>query len=347
MMQQNNWRFPAEWEAQDAVWISWPHRGDLWQGGLSALQSDFARLGAMISHQAELRVNAAKSLHSDISRLLIAEGADRFALYDHPTDDVWCRDHGPIFVQNRTSGAICMTDWQFNAWGGKFPPWNLDNEVPQRVAESLGLELRSSPLFLEGGSIEGNGAGLLLTTEAVLLNENRNPDWNKQMINAELNRMLGVQSVFWLGAGIEGDDTDGHIDDMVRFTGERRVVSIVEPDSRSPHYASLAENNERLQDLRHLDGSRIEIIPLLMPDPLCVTNWRLEQLPASYANFLIVNDLVIVPVFQQAKKDDRALGILRECFPRKQVMGFDARRLVIEGGAVHCVTQQQPKGKTV
>ena len=161
-----------------------------------------------------------------------------------------------------------------------------------------------------------------MTTESVLLNPNRNPDWSRAMIEEELKRMLGVRAVFWLGSGIEGDDTDGHIDDMVRFVCRDAVVSIVETDSSSPHYRALAENNERLQDLRCVDGSGVEVIPLPMPDPLHAEDWRLDQLPASYANFLIVNEAVIVPVFNQPRNDDRALGILRECFSGKQVIGW-------------------------
>lgn len=334
-------RWPAEWEAQEAVWLSWPHRSDLWQGGLDSLQDDYSRLAAAIASEAEVRINAAAALHPAIRRRLDAAGVSRVRLFDHPTDDVWCRDHGPIFVRRR-GGGLQVADWQFNAWGGKFAPWESDNAIPERTALSLGLPRLASSVVLEGGSIEGNGAGLVLTTEAVLLNPNRNPGLSQEEIEAELHRMLGTQRVFWLGCGIEGDDTDGHIDDMVRFVKEDAVVAIQESDPHSPHYRQVAENNERLQDLRTTAGSRVECIPLPMPAPISAENWRLEQLPASYANFLIVNGTVIVPIFQQERADDRALGILRECFPGKRVMGLDARCLVIEGGAVHCITQQQP-----
>ena len=240
-----------------------------------------------------------------------------------------------------------IADWTFNAWGGKFAPWDLDNGIPQLIAGALQMPRLSSRLILEGGAIEGNGQGLLLTTEAVLLNPNRNPGLSKAEIEAELHRMLGTRSVFWLGQGIEGDDTDGHIDDMVRFVNAEAVVSITEEDVHSPHYRILAENNERLQDLRTVDGSRVEVVPLPMPKPLVAQDWRLEQLPASYANFLICNGAVIVPIFMQEKEDDRALGILRECFPGRRVVGIDARRLVLEGGAIHCITQQQPCAKVL
>lgn len=340
-MQGAQLRWPAEWEPQEAVWLSWPHRRDLWQGGLDELLERYADLAAAIAEEAEVRINAAAVLHSGIRKVLEGRGITRFRLFDHPTNDVWCRDHGAIFTR-RADGGMQLANWEFNAWGGKFAPWDLDNEIPARMAESLHLPQLRSRIILEGGAIEGNGQGLLLTTEAVLLNPNRNPGCTKADIEAELHRMLGTTHVFWLGHGIEGDDTDGHIDDMVRFVHPEAAVSIVEPDARSPHYRALAENNERLQDLRTPSGSRVEIIPLPMPRPLVAKEWRLEQLPASYANFLICNGAVIVPVFHQPKEDDRALGILREAFPGRRVVGIDARRLVIEGGAIHCITQQQP-----
>ena len=336
--------WPAEWEKQEAVWLSWPHRTDLWQGELDALHRTFASLAAHIAPYALVRINASKEIHAAILTHLQEANVpqDRIQLFDHPTNDVWCRDHGPIFIKNRETGKLSLTNWEFNAWGGKFAPWDKDNAIPSLIAQSLDLPLISSRLILEGGAIEGNGKGLLLTTEAVLLNANRNPNWSREEMEMEMKRMLGVQSIFWLGKGIEGDDTDGHIDDMVRFCKEDAVLSIRENDPHCPHYATLEENRERLQDMKTTDGHNVEIIDLPMPDPLIADNWRLEQLPASYANFLIVNEAVLVPIFMQDKNDDRALGIIREAFPRHKVIGLDARKLVIEGGAIHCVTQQQP-----
>ncbi len=337
-------RWPAEWEAQDAVWLSWPHRDDLWQGGLEQLHLDYARLASLIAPQAQVCINAAEPQHASIAALLARVGLAKedYSLFAHPTNDVWCRDHGGIFVQRR-DGTRQIADWEFNAWGGKFAPWDLDNKIPQHMAQARQLPRLSSELILEGGAIEGNGEGLLLTTEAVLLNPNRNPGKSKKDIERELTRLLGTTHTFWLGQGIEGDDTDGHIDDMVRFVNKASLVAIEERDSSSPHYRALAENMERLQDLRRPCGARVEIIPLPMPDALIASDWRLEQLPASYANFLICNQRVIVPIFEQPKNDDIALGILREAFgSRYEVVGMDARRLVIEGGAIHCITQQEP-----
>ena len=339
-------RWPAEWEHQDAVWISWPHRKELWRGGLARLEKRFAELVRVLSPFVQVRINAAAGLHPHLKEVL--EGTN-YALYDHPTDDVWCRDHGGIFTlaqqQEQGKPSLQVADWTFNAWGGQFPPWDKDNDIPKRMAESLCLPCLSSDFVLEGGAIEGNGDGLLITTEAVLLDPNRNPEATQSTMEAELHRMLGTQSVFWLGSGITGDDTGGHIDDMVRFVRRDVVVAATETDAHSPHYHALAENNERLQDLRTCGGRRVEVVPLPMPEPVSCPGWRLEQLPASYANFLICNSCVLVPTFAQAKADDHALGILRECFSSHHVIGFDARDLLIEGGAIHCITQQQPSVK--
>lgn len=332
-------RWPAEWERQEAVWITWPHRAELWNGELPRLEHDFARLAFAIAQRALVRINAAAPLHDHIRTLLGA--TDGVELCDHASDDVWCRDHGGIFVA-RDDGTLQIADWRFNAWGGKFPPWDKDDAIASLMSSAQHLPCLRSEMILEGGALEGNGTGLVLTTEAVLLNPNRNPRATKDDVERELHRMLGTKSVFWLGAGIEGDDTDGHIDDMVRFVREDAVVAVTEQDSHSPNYRVLAENNERLQDLRTLSGSRVEVIPLPMPSPLIRDDWRLHRLPASYANFLICNQAVLVPVFGEPKQDDAALGLLREAMPGLEVTGIDARRFVLEGGAVHCLTQQQP-----
>jgi agmatine deiminase len=344
-MNPARWRFPAEWEPQEAVWLSWPLNPETWPGRLPHLQTRFGELAALISRYVTVRINAAGESHEGILRSLRQGRAnlDAVELFDHPTNDVWCRDHGPIFVQSIDGSGLTITDWTYNAWGGKFPPWDLDNAVPSRVAESLGLLRESSRLILEGGGIEGNGAGLLLTTEAVLLNPNRNPEWTRDEIDAELQRLLGVERVFWLARGIEGDDTDGHVDDFCRFYAPGSVLLAVETHPGDPNHAILEENRERLQDLK------VEVRELPMPERLEVKggDWRLERLPASYANFLITNGAVIVPIFGQPVPDDRALGIIRECFPGRAVEGIDARDFVYEGGAVHCLTQQQPQPRAL
>ena len=336
-------RLPAEWEPHDSVWISWPLNPGIWPGRLPRLQKQFAELVELLSRYVPVSINAAAEQHENVRAALTSAGADlrRCWLMNHPTNDVWCRDHGPIFVHT-AHGGLAVTDWQFNAWGGKFSPWNLDNEVPRRVAETLGLARFESSLVLEGGAIETDGAGLLLTTETVLLNENRNPDWTKERIEQELRRLLGVRHVFWFANGIDGDDTDGHVDDFCRFVRPGRVVCATEQNEQDANFRVLRENRERLADLRDTNGRVVEVVELPMPVPLTASNWRQERLPASYANFLITNGAVIVPTFSQPQLDQHAVGILADCFPDREVVGFDCQDFVFEGGAVHCLTQQQP-----
>lgn len=337
--------FPAEWAKQDAVWFSWPHRQDTWPADkLALIQQQFAGIITIVARFQAIAINASKSQHKGILKALRAAQCDleKITLHAHATNDVWCRDHGATFVINKDTKKLRAVDWHFNAWGGKFPPWDLDDAVASQMAAATNAEHYRSPLYLEGGAIEGNGAETLITTEAVALNPNRNPDWTKSEVEAELRNALGVTDIFWLPSGIEGDDTDGHIDDLTRFIKEDAIVSVVEKNSADPNYQVLQRNLEILQDLRTTRGSSVETIELPMPDPLTAKNWRLEQLPASYANFLILNDTVLVPTFAQEKNDDYALGILRECFPDRLVTGIDCRNIVWEGGAIHCISQQQP-----
>ena len=337
--------WPAEWEKQDHVWFSWPHRSDTWPAEkLVHIQHQFAQIITTVAQFQQVSINAHVSLHKGIIKLLAASNCEleKLTLHNHATNDVWCRDHGATFVINKSTNKLRAVDWHFNAWGGKFPPWNLDDKVAERMAISSDAEHYRSPLYLEGGAIEGNGAGTLITTEAVALNTNRNPDWGKPDVEDELRKALGVSDIFWLPSGIVGDDTDGHIDDLTRFVKEDAILSIVEKNSKDPNYQILQRNLERLQDLRTVGGSRVEAVELPMPDPLIAENWRLAQLPASYANFLILNDAVLAPTFSQKRNDDQALGILRECFSNRAVIGIDCRDIVWEGGAIHCITQQQP-----
>jgi agmatine deiminase len=336
---------PAEWVKQEAVWLSWPCNRDSAPETHVVLQAKFGEIAAAISHHQTVRINAAGEWHKRITASISAQKGDlkMVELYDHPTNDVWCRDHGPIFVKHRKTGTLAITDWHFNAWGGKFPPWDLDNTIPERIAEALELPRFPSPMILEGGSIEVNGSGTLLTTEAVLLNENRNTEWSRKEIETEIKRLLGVKNIFWLKSGIEGDDTDGHIDDITRFIREDAVVTMVEKRESDANFRTLEDNRERLQDLRTAGGSNVEILTMGMPEPLVPRGgWRLDRLPASYANFLIINDAVLVPVFDQPKRDAYALGFIGECFAGRQVIGIECSDLVFEGGALHCISQQQP-----
>jgi len=335
---------PAEWVDQDAVWLSWPVDDPRHWGGnkREMIWSKFAEIAAAISQHETVRINAVANNHAAILQACNRAKSvmDRVELFNHPHNDVWCRDHGPIFVKHAQTGEVAITDWEFNAWGGKFAPWNLDNSIPSQIAASLNLRSFAGGMILEGGAIEINGAGQLLTTEAVLLNPNRNPQLCREDIEQKLRDGLGVRDILWLKQGIEGDDTDGHIDDLARFTNTQTILACTDPSG--PNREILAENLHRLHNFLGPNGKAFDIVEIPLPEACEVVGWRLPVLPASYVNFLIVNDGVLVPTFRQARNDDRALGIIRELFPERKVTAIDCLDLVEEGGTLHCISQQQP-----
>ena len=337
---------PAEWSPQEAVWLSWPVADPRHWGGAKQdlMWGKFAGIAAAVTRFETVRINAPAADRSRIAEACNRARAvpERVELFDHPHNDVWCRDHGPIFVRNTSDGSLAVTDWEFNAWGGKFPPWDLDNTIPARVAAALGLPRFDGGMILEGGAIEVNGAGHLLTTEAVLLNPNRNPRLDRTDIEQKLRDGLGVREILWLRQGIEGDDTDGHIDDLARFTDERTILACVDRDRGSPNHAVLAENLATLKTFHGPGGRPFEVVEIPLPAACEVPGWRLPVLPASYVNFLIVNGGVLVPTFRQPRNDDRALGLIREMFPGREIAGIDCLDLVEEGGTLHCISQQQP-----
>lgn len=337
---------PPEWSPQAAVWLSWPVADPRhWGGGKQALiAAKFAEIAAAISRFEPVRINAPAASHAAIAADCNRAKAvpERIELFDHPNNDVWCRDHGPIFVKHGNTGEVAVTDWGFNAWGGKFPPWDLDDAIPSRVAGSLGLRRFAGGMILEGGAIEVNGAGQLLTTEAVLLNPNRNPQLDRAAIEQQLRDGLGVSEILWLRQGIEGDDTDGHIDDLARFVDPQTIVACVDRSRESANQRVLAENLAKLRGFCGPNGRAFEVVEIPLPEACEVVGWRLPVLPASYVNFLVVNGGVLVPTFRQGKNDDRALGLIRELFGGREVLGIDCLELVEEGGTLHCISQQQP-----
>lgn len=339
-MTKQKYRLPAEWEPQEAIWISWPLNPLYWPDLREKIETDFVELAALISRYQLLRINCLRPAQDSIRNHILSKGgkAENLEFFDIATNDAWCRDHGPIFLKEVRTGDIVVGDFPYNAWGGKFPA-DLDNLVPARIGEVLGLKRLQGPMVLEGGSIDSNGEGLLLTTEACLLNPNRNPHLNKKQIEAKLQEWLGVDQVLWLGDGLEGDDTDGHIDDLSRFYSPRGVVTAIEANGTDANSQRLRENRERLLDFRFPDGGKLDVVDLPMPEPIRDDTRRY---PASYANFLILNEIVIVPIFKQ-KTDAEALEILKNLFPGRKVVGFDCRRIIQEGGAVHCLTMQQPE----
>lgn len=334
-------RMPAEWEPQAAVWLSWPHNRATWPGLLREIPAAFAAYVAAISRFEKVRINCAAALQPRAIKFCEKAGADLsvVAFYDHPTNDAWCRDHGPIFVKHRETGEVAVTDWMHNAWGGKYPPYDLDNKIPPAIARALKLRRFEKSMVLEGGSIDVNGQGLLLTTEQCLLNENRNPDFTRIEIERALKDYFGVRRILWLGEGIEGDDTDGHIDDITRFFRPDGVITCVEKNRRSPNHRILAENVERLQGFTTMRGRPLEIVTLPMPKPLVIKD---QVVPASYANFLVINGAVLVPTFRQKRQDAEACGIISECFPGREVVAVDCAEIIWGLGTLHCLSQQQP-----
>lgn len=332
---------PAEWEPQAAIWLSWPHRRATWPGQFRPVPSAYAAFVAAISRFEPVNINCAKALQARARAHCVRAGADmdRVTFHDHPTNDAWCRDHGPIFVKNRRTGEVAACDWEFNAWGEKYPRFDLDNQIPARIARKLKLRRFPNDMVLEGGSIDVNGQGLLLTTEQCLLNPNRNPERSKSDIEASLRDYLGVNQVYWLGEGIVGDDTDGHVDDLSRFFGAEAIVTAVERRRSDPNYRALAANRERLAGFRTPTGKRFRIVELPMPAPVV---FRSRRVPASYANFLILNGAVLVPNFRQPRRDAEANSILRDCFPGREVVPVDCHFLIPGLGTLHCLSQQQP-----
>ncbi len=328
-------RLPAEWETQEAIWLSWPPFEKHWGGKKEdLLQKKWAEIASLISQSQVVRINASLKSHVRISQALAKSSAEltNIELYDHCNDDVWCRDHGAIFVEE--DKELVATDWKFNGWGEHFAPYGLDDKMASQMAQSQGIRHERYEEVLEGGAIETNGAGTLLTTEAVLLNPNRNPHLNQAGVEKMLQKRLGVKGIIWLNEGIEGDDTGGHIDDIARFTNENTILISSSQEGRNKE--TLEEN------LRRLEETRFTTIKLPMPEPCEVPGWRLPILPASYVNFLITNELVLVPTFQQKANDDYAIGVIQEQFPRRTVIGVDCLDIVQEGGALHCLSMQQP-----
>jgi agmatine deiminase len=334
-------RMPAEWEPQAAVWLSWPHRRATWPGHFRRIPKKFAEIVAQISRFETVRINCAAARQPRAKQLCTQAGADvvRIEFFDHPTNDAWCRDHGPIFVKEDRTGEVALTDWAFNAWGGKYHPCDADNAIPSHIARTLGLRRFAKKMVLEGGSIEVNGAGLLLTTEACLLNPNRNPALSRAGIEQALRDMLGVNTILWLGAGIVGDDTDGHVDDLSRFFAADGIVTVVERNVHDTNYPMLCDNLARLQALRTPAGEKFRLVELPMPAPLFCER---QRLPASYANFLVINGAVLMPAFGQPRRDAEAAEVLATCFPGREIVPIDCAELVWGLGTLHCISQQQP-----
>jgi agmatine deiminase len=332
---------PPEWAPHQATWLSWPHNPDTWPGHLQAAERALVTAVEALAGGETVHINVRDEGHESHVAGLLGGRSDpaRVRLHRVPTNDAWCRDHGAIFVTRAGGQApLLALDFGYNAWGGKYPPFDLDNEVPRQMAERLGVPRHAVDMILEGGSIDVNGAGTLLTTEQCLLNPNRNPQLDRAAIERQLRENLGVSQVLWLGEGIVGDDTDGHVDDLTRFVAADTVVTVIEPDPADANYRPLRENRARLAAMRLPDGRPLVVRELPMPRPLYRGE---ERLPASYANFYIGNRVVLLPVFG-CREDAAAAEVLAACFPGRRVVGIDCRDIVVGLGTLHCLTQQVP-----
>lgn len=330
---------PAEWALHQATWLSWPHNRDTWPEELACVERTMAQVVRLLSQHEAVYINVNDAAHEQhVRQVLDTAGVSGTVRFFHiPTDDAWIRDHGAIFVTHAQTRSLAATVWGFNSWGGKYP-WARDAQVARRMAQILGVPAFDGEMILEGGSIETNGAGLLLTTEQCLLHPNRNPQYSREAIEARLKAFLGVAQVLWLGQGLVGDDTDGHVDDLARFVAEDAVVIAVETDPRDPNYDILQENLERLKAARLPDGRPLQVIPLPMPEPLEIAG---ERVPATYANFYIANQLVLMPAYG-CRQDALAEAVLARCFPGRTVIPIDCRAIIRGLGALHCLTQQVP-----
>lgn len=334
--------FPAEFAPHTATWLSWPHKEASWPGKINSIYPHYCRFIREVTKGEHVCINVNDDAMKNFALTWLRRaGVDlqKVTFYFNPTNDAWCRDHGPAFLINPAAkDKKVIVDWDYNAWGNKYPPYDLDDVVPTRIATQLQIPVYHPGIIMEGGSVEFNGAGTVMTSECCLLNQNRNAHLNKSEVEKYLQDYYGVQQVLWITEGIVGDDTDGHIDDTVRFVNADTVLAVVEENSSDENYALLQENLRQLFAMRLLNGKQLNVVELPMPRAVF---YEEQRLPASYANFYIANASVIVPVFN-CDTDDKALRIIQDCFPGREVLGIDSTDIIWGLGSFHCLSQQEP-----
>lgn len=334
--------FPAEFAPHRATWLSWPHKEASWPGKINTIFPSYAKFIKELTKGERVCINVADEAMKSFAISALEKESVNLSLVDfyfHPTNDAWCRDHGPAFLLNpNAEHPKVIVDWGYNAWGNKYPPYDLDDVIPTRIGEALNLPVFHPGIVMEGGSVEFNGAGTVMTSTACLLNPNRNPQLDQAQIEQFLCDYYGVKQVLWVDEGIVGDDTDGHIDDTVRFVNEDTVLTVVEANKQDENYALLQHNLKQLKQMRLLNGKALNIIELPMPEALVYED---QRLPCSYANFYIANQSVIVPTFR-SDRDERALRIIQEAFPSRDVIGIDSTDIIWGLGSFHCLSQQEP-----
>ena len=338
----SGYRMPAEWTPHDSTWLSWPHNVETWPERLDSVEAVMALAVRVLLEGEDVDINVLDAAHGEHVRAIIGTVSELphvVRYHEIPTNDAWCRDHGAVFLTSRTDPTDRLaTSWGYNAWGGKWPPYDLDRQVAGRMAEAVGVPVLELDMVLEGGSIEVDGRGRLMTTASCLLNPNRNPDLSQEEIEGALRSVLGVDEIIWLEGEIEGDDTDGHIDNLARFVPGGAVLVASEPGVSVPTHKGLRENVDRLREYRFADGTAPEVIPLPMPRAVYAGR---DRLPASYCNYYIGNAVVLLPTYG-CREDDVVAGILQSRFPNRRIVGLDCRDVVRGLGAFHCLTQQVP-----
>ncbi len=340
---QLGYYFPAEFAPHKATWLSWPHKEASWPGKIQSIFPSYVAFIKTLVRFEEVNINVCdEAMKARAMQLLQDAGVEmsRIHFYMHPTNDAWCRDHGPAFLMNKqdpTKKAI--VDWNYNAWGNKYPPFDQDDVIPTKIGQALGYEVFHPGIIMEGGSVDFNGAGTVITSTACLLNPNRNPHLNQSQIEQYLMDYYGQDQVLWVDEGIVGDDTDGHIDDTVRFVNEDTVITVIEENKQDENYGLLQHNLKQLQQMRLLSGKQLNIVEIPMPNDVI---WEGQRLPASYANFYIANQQVIVPTYR-CSKDDQVMTIIQQYFPDREIVGIDSTDIIWGLGSFHCLSQQEPQ----
>lgn len=333
--------FPAEWHRHEATWLSYPHNEDSWPGKINTIFPSYHLFIKVLAQVEDVHINVLDgSMEAQVVEALnaIHTNMDHVFFHRFPTNDAWCRDHGPAFLLSKTnSSEKALVNWNHNAWGGKYP-FELDTLIPERIGKLLGIPIFSPNIVMEGGSVDFNGVGDVLTTKSCLLNPNRNPNLSQEQIEDYLRNYYGVDCIHWLGDGIDGDDTDGHVDDLSRFVNEDTIITAVEYNKNDVNFEPLNENLKILNSLRLASGKQPNVVELPMPSPVI---WEDQRLPASYANFYIANEIVVFPTYK-CDTDNKAAYTLEECFPDREIVGIDSTDIIWGLGSFHCLSQQEP-----
>lgn len=330
--------WPAEWERQTATWIAWPHNLDTWPGRFAPIPNAFVAFATELAKVQRVQVLAGPKQIA-LAKSMLAP-IEHVTVHEITTNDVWIRDYGPTFVRRRADNGLVGVDWKFNSWGGKYPPYDDDARAAELICRAVGCSRSMSSLYCEGGALETDGQGTLLTTSDCLMSKTRNPGWSVSMVEDELKRQLGVQKIIWVdGGGLEGDDTDGHIDQLARFVAPGIVVAACSSVADDSNRSGLLENIDILRNSTTAAGDALRVIELPTPPPRYIDG---KRVPESYCNFLFANGIVIVPTFNSEATDRDALGILSALMPNHRVIGIDASDLIWGLGAWHCASQQQP-----